>query len=193
MAAKPWNVVNLELPVGDKTYVVTPIGYREGLTLIATMSDDAEKQKEGLGAAASAEELYRHCMGATWDEMLEDGCPYPVLERAGTAATQYQTSLVVYGQDCETAAKLAEQVWEEGLLPEAVAAAMAAKQRREGQAKGKTSTPSTSTAAGRKTPSPASTSGMKRPPATRRSTSTTGQAKRPRSTGAQSRSAGRSS
>jgi hypothetical protein len=34
------------------------------------------------------------CMGETWQQMLDDRCPYPVMVRAGLAAIQYQGALL---------------------------------------------------------------------------------------------------
>jgi hypothetical protein len=186
MAAKPWNVVPLVLTVNDKQYSIAPLGWDDGLTLIATVGDEAERDgRKALPKDSPDEVMYRHCMGAVWDEMLADGCPHPVLTRAAWAAVQYQTALVVFGLDCETAVEHAEKVWAEGLDPEAVAAVLAAK-RTSPKA---TSTPSTSSAAARKTPRPASTSGTRSRTATPRSAS-----KAPSgSTGRRSSGSGRSS
>lgn len=148
MAAKPWKMVPLVLPAGDKEYTVQPVDYETGLSLLATGTS-----KSPIKRNTEDRELFKLVMGPAWDEMLADGQPYPVVFRAGMATVQYQTALVS-GLDCEQAVTLAEAVWESGLDPEAVAAALAAQQNQSGS---KGSKPSTSTASARKTPSRGST------------------------------------
>lgn len=170
MAAKPWIVIPLELPVGDKTYTVQPVEYDVGLTLLRA-GDKGSK----IPPKSEDRVLFELVLGATWDQMLEDKQSYPVMFRAGVAALQYQTALVS-GFDSEAAVTIGEQVWEHGLSPEAVAAAL----KEVAAANSKESNPSTSTASASKTPSRVST----RTTTSRKTTPRIAAAKKaPRSTG----------
>lgn len=186
MAAKPWLVIPLVLPVGDTEYAteyaVQPINYADGLTLIATVNN---RDEGGLPKDAPEDALYQLVMGDTWTRMRDDGCPYPVLFRAGNAALQYQIALV-QDVDMESAVQIGERVWEAGLDPEAVAAWAAAITKPQPE----TSTRSTSTAGAGKTQRRASTSGTRSPRTTQRSTS---KGKPAPSSGRRSSSSGRSS
>jgi cell division septation protein DedD len=157
---KPWIVKPLPLPVGDDTYEVQPIGYDDGLTLVAVGNGTSDD----ITADAPDEVLYRLCMGETWQQMLDAKCPYPVMVRAGLAAIQYQGALL-NGLDTDAAIALAEPVWEAHLDPEALAALMTAATP---SSQPETSKPSTSTASAGKTRSRASTSATTSPTATPR-------------------------
>lgn len=157
---KPWIVKPLPLPVGDVTYEVEPIGYEDGLTLVSVGNGTSEDIKED----SPDEVLYRLCMGETWQQMLDDRCPYPVMVRAGLASIQYQGALL-NGLDTDAAIALAEPVWEAHLDPEALAALMTAANP---TSQPETSKPSTSTASAGKTRGRASSSATTSPTATPR-------------------------
>lgn len=172
MAAKPWIVVPLVLPVGEKEYTIQPIEYQNGLTL----RDVLNEKSDAIPAEAEDEEIFRLCMGAAWDEMITDKVPVNLVFRGGMASMHYQIALI-NDITMADAAVIGEQVWESGLRPEAVAAALAAKQNAQ------TSKPSTSTATARKTPRRASTKTTTSRTATPRTTSSSKAA--PRSRGKQ--------
>lgn len=159
---KPWIVKPLELPVGDVTYEVQPIGYDDGLTLAAVGDGTSEE----ITKDSPDEALYRLCMGDTWQKMLDDRCPYPVMIRAGLAAIQYQGALL-NGLDTDAAIAMAEPAWESTLSPEALAALTGAANPETPTTKA-TSRRSTGTAAAGKTPRRASTSTTTSPKATPR-------------------------
>lgn len=167
MSAKPWVIVPLVLPVNGKDYEIQPANYDDGMTLMK-MTDAGDNADEDTTV------LFKLCMGSTWDEMHADKVPYNVMFRAGVAALQFQTALVVAGFDSDTAVTAGEQAWESGIDPEALAAALEAQAANQAPAK-KTaakkqtaSSRSTNTDAARKTPSRASGSGTRSPKATPR-------------------------
>jgi hypothetical protein len=169
---KPWIAKPLSLPVGDVTYEVQPIGYDDGLTLVSVGNGNSDVITED----SPDELLYRLVMGETWQQMLDDRCPYPVMVRAGLAAIQYQGALL-NGLDTETAIAIAEPVWESGIDPEALAAIVTAANP---NSQPETSKTSTSTASATKTRSRASTRATTSPTATPPRAS---RAKAPRSVG----------
>lgn len=103
----------LVFPIGSKRYEVPPLGYREGIRLQGILAGtdhslDGKDPTEG----------WRLVLGTAWDEMVADDVPIEALSRAGfTAMTDFQ-----FGRTA------AENVWESGISPEALAAAMAATQ-----------------------------------------------------------------
>lgn len=125
MPAKPWIVRPLTLLYGDTKYEVEPISYDDGLTLIAVMRGESTTIKEDT----KNEDLFKLVMGGTWDAMRTAHLPFPVMFRAGMAATQYQMALI-NDQPSEDAVKAGEAMWESGISPEALAAAMAASQEK---------------------------------------------------------------
>lgn len=128
-AFEDFNPEPLRFPIGGKVYEVPEVGYVEGLKLQGIESGEVQDVK--------AEDQWRLLMGDAFDQMRADNVPIRALNRAIlTCLTDYRTG------DRE----LAEQVWESGIDPKAVAAAM--------DAKGSTGTGEAST-----TPTPASTSG----------------------------------
>jgi len=179
MPAQPWVVVPLKLPVGDKEYVVEPVSYDDGLTLIKVNTGESKK------ITTKSEDIvfFRLCMGSTWDEMQADRCSYPVMFRAGLAAVQYQSALV-NGLDSEAAVEIGERIWNSGIDPERLAALVAATDFSL-----KTSTPSTNTGTARKTPSRASTKATN----SRKGTPPTKSSRKAGSTGRRSSSSGPSS
>lgn len=165
MAAKPWVVLPLVLPVGDKEYAIQPCEYDTGLAIIAQQN---EPEADGV-------ELVELCMGETWAEMKADRCPYPVMFRAGMAAVQYQAALVG-GLDGAAAVEVGENMWNGGLDPETMAALVAAADLSSKPPE--TSKTSTSTGTAKKTPPRASGRTTKSPPATPQTGSRKAPAKR---------------
>lgn len=172
MPAKPWVILPLVLPVGDKKYEIAPIEYDDGLTLIDVLRGNSKKIKD----TQSNEVFFRLVMGGTWDEMKADHLPFNVMFRAGTAATQYQMALV-NDQSAQDAVAAGERMWESGISPEALAAAMAANQnptpkgskRSPGTA---SATPTRSRASTKPTTSPKGTPRRGKSPAAPRSAGT---------------------
>lgn len=150
MPAKPWIVRPLVLSYGDTNYQVEPISYDDGLTLIAVMRGESTD----IPNNAKNEDLFKLVMGGTWDTMRSARLPFPVMFRAGMAATQYQMALI-NDQPSEDAVKAGAAMWESGISPEALAAAMAAVQKTS-----KASKRSQSTASGIGTRRPGSTTSM---------------------------------
>lgn len=148
MAASTWVVRPLVLPVGASTYEVAPVGYTAGLELQDVMNG---KHKTITKKSPDAD-VFRLCMGETWDQMEKDGQPYPVMLRAGVASIQFQSALVS-GVDMDAALAIGEQAWDANIDPEAMAAAITAATQQAAA----TSTTSTSTASAGKTPRRAST------------------------------------
>jgi hypothetical protein len=148
MTAKPWLVKPLVLPVGDKEYIVEPVEYDTGLMLIAVFNG----QSTEITSESPDEDLFRIVMGDAWQQMRDDKCPYPVMLRAGAAASRFQ-SMLIAGADNDIALAAAEAIWESGIDPELMAALVAA----ANLSNSKDSKPSTNTASGSRTPRPAST------------------------------------
>jgi hypothetical protein len=121
MAAKPWIIKPLVLPVADKAYEVHPVDYQVGLSLVAVQRGTSTTLTEDTEDAV----LFALVMGDTWQQMMDDRQPFPVMFRAGIAALQFQTSLIA-GIDNDEAVAIGERVWETGSLPEALAATTAA-------------------------------------------------------------------
>lgn len=159
LAGTPWKILPLPLPVvkadgEEKVYLVQPLDYDDGMTLIAAFNG----KSDAITNDSPDEVMFRMCMGEAWQQMIDDKLPYPVIFRAGTAATKFQTSLVA-GVDNGEAVKSALAVWESGIDPELVAALVAAANSKPRPPKATTSsTRSKRSAAARKTQQPASTS-----------------------------------
>jgi len=140
MALKPWDSHEpLEFPINGKTYTVPELDWYDGQKL-ATLY---------LGGAAdtSSAELFSLAMGPVWDEMLADRAPGQATFRAGMASVTFQIAVL---NDQKDALEAATAVWESGISPEAVAAAVTA------ASQPKASTPSPSTAGAAATRSRAS-------------------------------------
>jgi hypothetical protein len=83
-----------DLPVGGKTYHVPEPSAKDGLWLQALMDGAANLVlTTQLGAANKAvlsdeEErtVYQVALGAAYQQMLDDGVPWPVFKHAGTTA-----------------------------------------------------------------------------------------------------------
>lgn len=135
----------LSLPYKGKTYDVAPVDAETGLRLqrlaeVAAHAAKAAESGEPLDEIAldDAEEvdLYRDALGATYDEMLADRVPWPVLKVAGVTAWL----------DAAVSREAAEAYWNAAGSPEASAGnretrrAAARSTRRQGSASGTTRT-----------------------------------------------------
>jgi len=129
----------LTFPIGGKHYVVPPLGFTDGILLQRIIAGEDESLTN-----APAEDGWKLILGSAFDDMVADRVPLEAIARAGFAAmTDFQ-----FGRE------QAELVWESGIDPKALAASIqAAHQAVSG------STPSSSTGAASKTPSPASSTG----------------------------------
>lgn len=130
MAIKAWEEVAAEpfgFPIRGKFYTVPEISYTDWL-LIQKIQAGEVTEIEGL----DADDTWKVVLGSAWDEMVADNVPAEALQRAGLAALTY----VQFGRE------LAESVWEAGLDPKSVAAAVLARQK-EAES---TSSPSTASA-----------------------------------------------
>lgn len=129
----------MRLPIKGKVYEIPEIPYDAGLML--------QKVEAGEAPDLAPDAQWRLLMGPAYDEMVADNIPALALERAIlTCLTDYRLGR-----------ELAEQVWESGLDPEALAPKGAPK-----------TVASTSTAVASETPTPASTTGTTSPRATKK-------------------------
>lgn len=93
--------LNLRLPVGDRTYLVRPpaaaVGIRlanmltRGIVLDSLIDAGAtgaevDEIRAGLVIDDDDQDFARDCLGATYDEMLADDLPHPVIELAVSTA-----------------------------------------------------------------------------------------------------------
>lgn len=93
----------LVFPIGGKAYTVPEVSYEAGLTIQRVESGDAPD--------VTPDQQWRLLMGSAYDEMIADNVPAKALGRVIlTCLTDYR-----HGR------ALAEQVWEVGLDPEALA------------------------------------------------------------------------
>jgi hypothetical protein len=130
----------LVFPIGEKTYTVCSINERdfaEGLRWQQIFA--------GVEPEPPSEEQPKLILGPVFDEMIADGVPANAIARASYATLT----------DFQLGREAAEEAWSAGINPEALAAALAAKQTTQKQ------TPSSSTAAAPKTRSRASTNGTR--------------------------------
>lgn len=148
---KSWESVRpdrLAFPIRDKVYTVPELDYRSMLLIQKVKAGEKTELDD-----APPEQTWRVILGGAYDEMVADNVPAEALGRAGLAALAY----------FEQGLEVAEAVWENGLDPKALAAAIETR----------TESPSpSSTAEERKTPSPASMSGTSSRPAGSRKTRT---------------------
>ena len=129
----------LEFPIAGKTYVIPELPYQSMLVL--------EKAKAGEKTYlddAAPEETWRIVMGGVFDEMIADNVPSEALMRAGLASLAF----------FEFGREVAEAVWETGVDPKALSAAILAQSQPRPASK-----PSPSTAKASSTRRRASSSG----------------------------------
>lgn len=143
-------------PIGGKTYEVPEVSYEAGIVL--------QQVQSGEKPDLTADEQWRLLMGPAYDEMRADNVPAHALSRV------IMTCLADYRLGRE----IAEQVWEVGLDPEAIAP------------EGATEAASTSTAEANETQTLASTTGTTSRPA---SSKPKAKAARKRGSGASTKSA----
>lgn len=106
-ALKPYEDIYepLELPIGGKTYVIPPVGAKDGLRFDAA-SNPSNQDAEHI----TDEEFYRIFLGAMYDEMIADNVSGTAISRAAmTALADFQRGRAV-----------AEIMWETGGDPTAV-------------------------------------------------------------------------
>lgn len=116
---EPWRILNLELQVEDKKYVVEPINYDDGLELQLVLQGKSKR----IGPKASQDELFKLVLTPNLWDTIKAEQPFNVVFRAGMAAIAYQSDIVM-GVDMEQAVKDGTVAWESGVDPEAVAAAL---------------------------------------------------------------------
>ena len=141
---KAWESVRPDLlafPIGEKVYEVPPMPYQSMLAIM-----NAKAGKPSALDDAEGDALWRLLMSTAYDEMVADNVPGEALTRAGYAALAF----------FEAGTEAAEQIWESGVDPKALKAALLAQVEQ--------SKP-TSTAVARKTPSRASGRGTSSRPA----------------------------
>lgn len=148
---KAWEEVQVEplaFPIRGKVYTVPELGYQAWLTI--------QKIRRGEDTpldGQDADQTWSLVLGPVWAEMQADDVPIEAMSRAGLAALA----------DIELGRETAEQVWESGLDPKAVAEGILARAQRM--------SPSTST-------STESASGTRSPASTSRTTSRKGSSKK---------------
>lgn len=128
---KSWDEVQkdrLEFPIGGKTYVVPELSYQSMLVI-----ERAKAGEKTILDDAPADETWRIVLGHVWDDMVTDNVPGEALMRAGLAA------LAFFQFGLETA----EAIWETGVDPKALEAAMRAAQ--EGSTRSPSSAKASST------------------------------------------------
>lgn len=133
----------LAFPIGGKVYTVPPLGFREGIALQRVLSGDDKELLE-----RPAEDAWRMVLGSAFDAMVADNVPVEALARAGFAALADHQ----YGRE------MAVHVWESGIDPKALEAALEASREK---VPGVGSTPSPGTGSENLTPSQGSTPSMK--------------------------------
>jgi hypothetical protein len=139
---KSWEDVApepLTFPIGGKNYTIPELDYRAMLTLQKIRAGESTEYDD-----APAEVTWRLVMGTAWDEMTADNVPGEAIGRAGLATLAY----------FEQGPDVAEAIWESGVDPKALAAAILSRNA---------PTRPTSTDEASETPSPASSSGTSSP------------------------------
>lgn len=109
---KSWEDVApepLSFPIGGKTYTIPELPYTSMLTLQKIRAGESTEFDN-----AEPDDSWRLVMGSAWDEMVADNVPGEALGRAGLATLAY------FEQGIETA----EAIWESGVDPKALAAAI---------------------------------------------------------------------
>lgn len=135
----------LAFPIAGKTYTVPTVSFRDGIKLQRVLSGEDKSLND-----APAEEAWRLVLGAAYDEMVADNVPMEALSRAGLAALS----------DFQFGRESAERVWESGLDPKALQAALAAAEKPSPASKRSRSTAS-ATRTRKRASSPSTTSRKK--------------------------------
>ena len=116
MTFKDWqdtaDAGQLVLPIRGRDYVIPELGYLDGIKL----RELTEQVREGGPGAAtmSNEEYYRLLLGGSLDRMREDNVPASAITKAAAVAHQ----------DAINGRQAAQNLWNEGPDPEALAAAL---------------------------------------------------------------------
>ena len=108
---KSWEEIadTLSFPIGGKVYTIPELGYAEMLTIQKVKAGEPT-ELDGQPADAS----WRLVMGSAWDEMVADNVPGEALARAGLATLAF----------FEAGREAAEAIWEKGIDPKAMLAAI---------------------------------------------------------------------
>lgn len=109
---KSWDDIRPEplvFEIGPKKYEIPELDYRSMLTIHKVKAGEATELDD-----MTAEDTWRIVMGPTWDEMVADNVPAEAISRAGLATLTY----------FEMGREAAEAIWENGIDPKAVAAAI---------------------------------------------------------------------
>lgn len=140
---KSWEEIAdpLVFTIRGKAYEVPELGYRDMLT-IQKIRAGQPSELDGMDAAES----WRLVMGPAWDAMVADNVPGEAIARAGLATLAFFEA----GRDA------AEAIWENGIDPKAVLAALGLQTGQQ---------PQNSTAGASATPSRAPSSGTSSRPA----------------------------
>ena len=139
---KSWDDVRpdrLAFPIGGKVYTVRDLPYQSMLTIQKARAGEPSDLDSADGDAT-----WRLVMGATYDEMVADNVPGEALLRAGYATLAF----------FEGGPEIAESIWESGVDPKALEAALSAALAAKAEPK-----PPSSMAAATGTPTRASSSG----------------------------------
>ncbi|WP_096302888.1 hypothetical protein [Jatrophihabitans sp. GAS493] len=143
----------MSFPIGDKDYVVPPVGFEAGNEILKVLSMSPAQLED---AKITSQGLYKLGLSdALWDQMLADNVPHHAMWRAGLASVIHFQTLAANGTN-EAALLAAEGVWESGISPEALAAWMAAQHQ---QNPGDSTTSPSGAKAGSSTKPRANTSG----------------------------------
>jgi hypothetical protein len=109
---KSWEDVAPEewaFDIRGKRYVVPELPYTAMLTVQKIKAGEATELDD-----AKPEDSWRLIMGSAWDEMAADNLPAEAMSRAGLATLAY----------FEQGRPVAEAIWENGIDPKALAAAI---------------------------------------------------------------------
>lgn len=136
----------LGFPIAGKVYTVPALGFTDGILLQRIVAGEQTAFTD-----APVEDGWKLVLGSAFDDMVTDKVPMEAIARAGFAAMA----------DFQFGREAAERVWESGLDPKALAAAVTATARQD-------SPRSSSSDEVSVTPSPASSTGTTSPKTTKR-------------------------
>jgi len=106
----------LIFPVNGKQYTIPPVGYLTGIRLSGILAGTDHTMDK-----ADSDAFWEFVLGDVWAQMKADNAPIEAMSRVGFATLT----------DFKLGREAAEKVWESGIPPEALAAAMAASQETE--------------------------------------------------------------
>jgi hypothetical protein len=116
MSLKPFEEIAPEplvFPVNGKLYTIPPVGYLMGIRLSGILAGTDHTMDE-----TDTDAFWEFVLGDVWAQMKADNAPMEAMSRVGFATLT----------DFQLGREAAEKVWESGIPPEALAAAMAASQ-----------------------------------------------------------------